>query len=70
MKAINWTRFADEPAGETPPPLDPERGSTAERPEVTREVLERDELRDSAEHKVLRNIARTYARYYGPQHLD
>lgn len=57
--------------GETPdgdaPRFDPQRGRTRERPAVTKEVLRRAALRDSAEHNVLRNIARTYARYYGPQ---
>ena len=67
MKPINWTRRpADTPDGEAPP-FDPQQGQTRERPAVTREVLERDSLRDSAEHQVLRNIARTYARYYGPR---
>lgn len=71
MKSINWTRrLAELPDDEVPPPLDPDIEQTKERPSVTQEVLDRDELRDSAEHRVLRNIARTYARYYGPQKPD
>ena len=71
MKSINWTRrLADLPEDEVPPPVDPDLGRTVERPEVTRDVLSRDELRDSAEHRVLRNIARTYLQYYGPKKLD
>ena len=49
------------------PQLDPERDRTQERPLVTEQILNRDELRDSAEFLVLRNIARTYHRYYGPK---
>ena len=65
MKSINWT-LTDVSEDERPQ-LDPERDRTQERPTVTQETLERDELRQSAEHRVLRNIARTYHRYYGPK---
>jgi len=64
MKSINWTKPTEVPDEE--PPFDPAQGKTKERPSVTQEILHRDDLRDSAEFKVLRNIARTYARYYGP----
>lgn len=63
MKSINWTKPAN---AHVDPPIDPTKSKTRERPQITEEILHRDELRDSAEFKVLRNIARTYARYYGP----
>ncbi len=65
MKSIHWTRFAQEPESDAPRPPEPADPTPKKRPPTA----DRDEMRDSAEHKVLRNIARTYARYYGP-HLD
>lgn len=63
MKAINWTRRLATVPDDEAPHLDPDLQRTKERPRVTREALKRDELRDSAEHRVLRNIARNYVRY-------
>ena len=45
---------------------DAEPGEPHKRPEGQRRDGLRDPLRDSAEHQVLKNIARTYARYIGP----
>lgn len=66
MKSINWTRLMSDHEDDAPPPLDPDFEPTKERPAVTNDLLRREDLRDTAEHKVLKNIARTYARYYGP----
>lgn len=51
---------------EMPPPElvdDEDLRETQERPRVTQDVLKRDALRQTSEHKVLRSISKTFQQY-------
>ena len=65
MRSIYWTQPPQLPDDEVPQP-DPDREKTRERPAVTEDALNRENLRQTAEHEVLRSMLRHYAKYYGP----
>ena len=69
MKSITWTRRPSDSPDSLPNQeraarlIDKDSTKTVERPQITEEMLEIDARHGSARHRVLRNMARMYARY-------